>query len=53
MTRKFKFVFVASKEGEKVGRLAKRDTLEEARSYRKHLRSQGFRVSRIAKTSKA
>lgn len=52
MARKFKFVFVASKRGDALGRLVKLSTLERARESRARYKLHGWTVSRISKTSK-
>lgn len=52
MGRKFKFVFIATPKGEKIGRVVAHLKLADAREARKQYRQRGYNVSKIAKTSK-
>lgn len=50
--KKYKFVFIASKAGDEFGRAVKRSTLKAARATSAEYRSNGWKVSRISKTTK-
>lgn len=52
MGRKFKFVFIATRKGEKIGRVMRYSKLADAREAVKGFRKRGYSVSKIAKTSK-